>query len=188
MTTDVDELVERARIAQESADLRAGSSAGGILNKAAGEMVQDISDPTSLVPIYHRITGEQRLVPAWTLDPTSKNNLLLRKDADGKPTFVGKAAQAAAKWQPGKVPCLLSEKNPDRQKYIDMGLGIGHNCPAHSLASVYDQKEHMKRRHRHEWAMIEEAEVKIREDEEREWRRVQMQVAQQALEGKGKSA
>jgi hypothetical protein len=184
MTTDVaeiEELAERARIAQESAELRAGSAAGGIFDKKVGEMVKDISDPTHLVTIYHAESGEPRRVPAWTLEPTSRHNLLLRKEPNGRNTFVTKAPKG--KWQKGDVPCLLSASHPDRERYRQMGLRT-FDCNANNLASLYDQRTHMAGKHRKEWALIQEAEQKEREAEEREFRRAQMAVAQKALEAK----
>lgn len=179
MTTDVEELVERARIAEEVAAIKAGSTMGGLLVDGANKgMIKDISDPMTLVPLYATATGEPRAVPVWTLE--GKNSILLRKNADGTPVFATKPP-AGKPWKMGTFPCLLSATHPDRTKYIEMGLGIDP-CPGEHLASPYAVEMHMRFRHSQEWRTIQDADARERDTEQREFQRVQMRVAQMALD------
>lgn len=150
------------------------STAGGLIPKTEGGMV-DISDPTRLLRIYVAESGEPRDVPAWTL--TGKNSILRRKNPDGTRVFTDKAN--SGDWAPGEVPCMLNVAHPDRTAFRKMGLI--NDCPAAHLASLYDQQQHMKNRHRREWATIEAARTQLREDEERAFRQLQSEVATATL-------
>lgn len=180
MTTDVEALLERAKIAEEVAALKAGTDMSGLLsdgdNKGA---IKDISDPMRLVPLYATATGEPRAVPIWTLE--GKNSILLRKNADGTPVFSSQPPTGKP-WKQGSYPCLLAATHPDRDKYMAMGLGIDP-CAGEHLASPYAVEMHMRHRHSQEWMTIQNADARERESEDRAWRRIQMQVAQQTLNG-----
>jgi hypothetical protein len=183
MTTDVEELVERARIAEEARALRQGTDMGGLLSDGPNKgLMRDVSDPMRLVTLYATATGEPREVPAWTLEPTSRNNILMRKNADGTPVFSG-TPPAGKAWKLGTYPCLLSATHPERDKYVAMGLGF-EPCKGEHLASPYAVEMHMRHRHSQEWQTIVSAEARERDDYQREFQRVQMQVAQQALNQK----
>jgi hypothetical protein len=167
------ELIESAESAIKRTDEPDFGSAGGLIPRGEGGVV-DISDPTRLITIYESKTGEPRPVPAWTL--TGKNSILRRKHEDGTRVFSDKQS---GDWAPGEVPCMLHAQHPRRDEFRKMGLI--NNCKSGNLASVYDQQQHMKLRHRREWATIEAAETRNREDEEREFRRLQAQVATATL-------
>jgi hypothetical protein len=111
--------------------------------------IADISDPTRLLTIYVTKTGEPREVPAWTL--VGRNSILRRKNEDGTRVYSDKQNPA---FHAGAVPCMLHRSHPERETFRGFGLLV--DCPASKLASYYDQQQHMKLRHRREWATIEE--------------------------------
>lgn len=180
MTTDIQELLERAQAMQDVQDLRSelGSTAGGLLNRGLKEMMKDASDPTVLVPLYHTATGEMRMVPMWTLD--GKNSLLLRRNPDGKPTFSTRQPEVV--YRPGEVPCMLNPAHADYNKYRnEVGIIRGEPCPAGNLASLYDMRMHMQHRHRQEWATIQDYENEERDAEDRMNQRLMARAAAAAL-------
>lgn len=178
MTTDVEALVEQAEIAQQVAALKAGTTMGGLLVDGANKgLMKDISDPMTLVPLYATATGEPRPVPVWTLE--GKNSILLRKNADGTPVFSTKPP-ANKPWALGTYPCLLAAGHPDRDRYIDMGLGV-EPCKGEHLASPYQVEMHMRHRHSQEWKTIQDAEMRARDQRQQDFMELQTRVAQQAL-------
>lgn len=161
------------------------STAGGVLPKGEG-LMQDVSDPTRLVPVYRTITGEREMVPAWTL--AGKNSILRYREPDGSRRF---SVQPTKKFVGGKVPCMLHESHPDRQRFRDMGIvrvGAAENCAAGKLGSLASQRTHMIRRHRQEWEMIQAAIAEEREEEQRLFMRLQIEQAQGRKAGNGRTS
>ena len=157
-------------------------------NAEASRLVKDISDPTRLVRVYVTTTGEPRDVPKWTLD--GRNSILRRRNNEGGREFSLRKP-AGVTWEPGNVMCLLHPNHPRRAEFDAMGLR-GKTCGAltgkhaGNLASEFSLDIHMAHRHQAEWSTIQRAEARIREEEYREFQRVQTQAARMAVEGSSK--
>lgn len=84
----------------------------------------------------------------------------------------------------GEFKCMLHKDDPNRADYDRRKLPI---CNRENLASLQDVKDHMKHRHRREWASIEEERLRLKEEakEERE-REFQKEMIAAALGGKNK--
>lgn len=105
----------------------------------------------------------------WVYDtrtgiPSKINNnnirsVLRKKREDGSYVFELKQR---VKPKEGTFPCLLHSSDPNRQHYTDIGLAV---CPKDNLASPYQVRRHMEKRHKMEWAAIED-ERKVKEKEE----------------------
>lgn len=159
----------------------------------SSKWVKDISNPTRLVTVYLVSTGEPRHVPAWTLQ--GKNSILRRRTQDGQREFATKPP-AGKSWEQGTVMCLLHPDHPRRAEFDAMGL-LGKTCGAltgkHAghLASEFALDLHMEHRHAAEWATIQRHEARMRDQEYRDFQRLQSEFARSQIEanqGKGKKA
>lgn len=173
------DIFEDAELAEAVEDLRRVAADG-----IKGEGIpQDISDPTILVTIYVAETGEPRHVPAWTLE--GKNSIMRRRDENGQRVFVTKKP-ANSPWRQGDVLCLLHRDHPRRAEFEAMGL-VGKFCKAAHLGSDFSLNIHMQNRHKQEWATIQTAEQKARDEEYREFQKLQSQAALVAIGAKAET-
>ena len=65
----------------------------------------------------------------------------------------------------GTLKCMLHVDSPDRASYDTFGF---HTCPKANLHAQYDVTVHMQRRHRREWASLEQQRVERERNEDRE--------------------
>lgn len=146
-----------------------------------GEAVpQDISDPTQLVRVYTRATGEPHDVPLWTLE--GKNSILLRNGPDGKREF-SRTKPKDSVWAPGKVKCYLNPEHPDYKTMVqEVGL-VGKSCIAAHLGSEFSLRIHMQHRHSQEWATIEAHRERHEREEDRENARIMARAALKQMGG-----
>lgn len=156
----------------------------------SSRLIEENHDPTRLVWVYVNSTGEPRHVPVWTLQ--GKNSILRRRTHDGTREFVTRPP-AGKEWKQGNVKCLLHPDHPRRKEFDELGL-MGKTCGAltgkhaGSLASEFALEIHMQHRHRQEWATIQAYESRKRDEEYREFQRLQTQAARIAVEAAAKRA
>ena len=68
----------------------------------------------------------------------------------------------------GNLKCMLHAKDPNRSHYDVLGLPV---CRKENLASPYQVKRHMQKRHPQEWEAIQEEITRKGKEEDRELRR-----------------
>ena len=68
----------------------------------------------------------------------------------------------------GVLKCYLHADQPEWALYEAMGYAA---CDKHNLNTVYDQRQHMRAKHRREWAAIEESRKLLQEAETLELQR-----------------
>jgi len=122
-----------------------------------------------VVYIWDNITGER--------SRCNRNNLvnaLRKKRPDG--TFVFTTSDPQIPVKRGNLKCLLHPKSPKREEYDALGLPT---CRKENLTSPYQVRRHMEKRHRMEWATIQEEEKRVEKERENKFR--------EALINQGKS-
>ncbi len=70
----------------------------------------------------------------------------------------------------GAFKCRLHGDHPDRSAYGDIGLPV---CKKSSLASLFEVEEHGRKKHRREWAAMQDADARREREEERQFQRDQ---------------
>ena len=111
--------------------------------------------------IYDTKTGEQSL--------TNRNMLptqLKKKRADGSLVFTTVKPKKTPKR--GTHKCLLHADDPNRSHYDELGLPV---CKKDNLMSPFQVRRHMEKRHKMEWAAIQQEKQDIKEEEERKLRK-----------------
>lgn len=68
----------------------------------------------------------------------------------------------------GTIKCLLHPDDPDRALWDSMGLST---CIKDNFPNEYEKSRHMSRRHRSEWASIEERQRRAERDSDRDYQR-----------------
>lgn len=130
--------------------------------------MQMASDPGSRdkVTIYSTETG----LPSQVL-VNMLGKKLTQKLPDGRPVW---SIQPTKEYFVGKLKCLLHPEHPDREKWDSIGLA-GKECPKSNITSDFEVRQHMQHRHRQEWQVMEEARQNAEREEERAFRRMQME-------------
>ena len=137
---------------------------------AAGSMVQ-ASDPASRdkVTIYSTESG---LPSSVLVNMLAKK--LTQKLPDGRKAW---SITPTKEYFVGSMKCLLHLEHPRRGEWDAIGLG-GKECPKANIPSDFELRQHMLHRHRQEWAVMEEAKAAAEREEERAFRRMQMEAWQ----------
>ena len=109
------------------------------------------------------------------IDSTINNNnlraVLKKKRLDGSIVFELEQTVIPT---PGAFKCLLHKEDPNRKHYDDIGLAI---CPKGNLASPYQVRRHMEKRHKTEWGAIESERIDAEKQEDRAFQRTLMERA-----------
>jgi len=132
--------------------------------KAVIDGVINLNSTTGTTRVYDRETG----VASDILNSRLKDTLKRRYPRDhpmvGKTVFLLRPLVEAPQ---GKVVCLLHPEHPQRE-YLD-SIGLRNKfCYSAHIASEFDLDGHMRHRHSKEWAIIERARTREREDEGRQ--------------------
>lgn len=83
--------------------------------------------------------------------------------------------------QPSVIPargthlCLLHTDGPNRREYDRFGF---KTCPKANLMTEFDVEQHMKARHKKEWASIQSERSRLEKDEEKAFQRQMMKALQ----------
>ena len=169
MTQNVAERAEKAR------DLKAQISE--LSAEDAGEILfLEISPGRVPVIIYRSDTGEPVPVPEYMVKNVMGNRL-----KNGQFAFVSKK-EDAPEYRPGTVKCFLHPESPEREDLVELGLA-GASCSAGNLANLHSKRVHGQRRHKQEWAALQEL-VKDRKEAKQDARQAQQLDATLAIAGK----
>lgn len=74
----------------------------------------------------------------------------------------------------GTFKCLLHTESPDRGHYDDLGF---KTCPKSNITNQYQLTQHMRLRHKQEWAAIEEERYQRERQEDRALQRLVLEQA-----------
>lgn len=145
------EIAEETPLEIEKEEIEAAKSLG-VESMEVGEVLS-----SGQVYIYDTRTGDRSIC--------NRNNLahnLSKKRPDGSLVFT--TVKPKIKPVQGTHLCMLHPMAPGRHKYDELGLPI---CLKDNLRNPYQVRRHMQKRHKVEWAAIQEEEQR----EERERRR-----------------
>lgn len=126
------------------------------------------------VTIYNTMTGQ----PSQTLIYMVSKKLTQPRP-DGKPWWTLNKA-AAPEWVTGTMLCLLHPDHPDRELWDRIGLR-GRTCQPTTgkhkanIDSDFALEDHMRAKHKREWAIIEAHREREERDAERDWQRQLME-------------
>ena len=138
----------------------------------------------SINPIVHRGDDKAPTMVAtvesagytWVYDtttgvPSKVNNnmlpsMLRKKRADD--SYVFGTRQLVIPKQ-GTFKCYLHASDPNRGHYDDLGFAV---CPKDNLSAPFHVRRHMQKRHKVEWAAIEEERKDKEKAEDREFQRM----------------
>ena len=136
------------------------------------ELEQRVSSVTSAgyVMVFDRVTGDPSVVNRNML-PTQ-----LRKRHPETHSLVFTLIDPGIRPPQGTFKCMLHKDAPERSSFNDLGLAT---CKKANLKTAYQQTRHMTRRHKDEWAVIQDnkaraqhAEWKTRQEEDRQFQRM----------------
>jgi len=116
------------------------------------------------VYVYHIPTGERRAINKNMLPTQLKKTL-----EDGTPAFSLRPIANPRIKAPQKLKCMLHADDPNRNMWDGLGFPV---CNKANLTSPYQVSRHMQRRHRDEWATMEQQRETKERDEDREAQRL----------------
>ena len=153
----------------------------GAGEKDAGVYAQMTTDREK-VRLWNTLTGEPSDVLIYMV-----SKYLGRKRPDGKPFWTLREDQAP-KAPRGTLMCLLHPDHPEREWLDSIGLQ-GRFCAINdaeqrhkaNITSEFELAEHMRKKHRREWATIEREREKEEKEAEKDWQRRLMQTMTQGV-------
>ena len=152
------EILEQMETAQKAPEPEAGDK---VVNKGDKEnpapaIISSISS-AGYVYMWDSVTGEKSV--------TNRNMLptqLKKKRPDGSRVFT--VVDPGIPVRRGSLKCMLHPKDPNRERYSQLGLAV---CKKENITSGYQVIQHMKHRHKEEWALIEKERVDVEKAEDR---------------------
>lgn len=153
----IEEMMRDAEQAAEPGELhRAQVVSHG--DEEAPPMVASELKSAGYVYIYDRKSGERSIC--------NRNNLTraLKKMRDGEYIFTTVKPKVAPKR--GTLKCLLHPDDPNRAHYDELGFAT---CRKANLTSPFQVNRHMQKRHKQEWAAIQEERQLAKEQRDREF-------------------
>lgn len=138
-------------------------------NEAPAPIIQTTVSSAGYVYIWDRYSGDRSL--------TNRNMLstqLKKKHSDGphKGEFAFTTADPHISTKRNRLKCRLHADDEERPLWDQMGFAV---CPKSNLVSIFHRDRHMRSKHKDEWAAIQDAEYRRRDDEEKEFRRTLME-------------
>ena len=113
------------------------------------------------VYIYDRKSGEQSVINRNMLP-----RALQKQWPDGTPVFTTRKPTIGP--VRGTLKCMLHADDPDRKHYDELGFTT---CKKSNLRSPYEVRRHMQKRHKAEWAAIQEEREERKRQEDRDFQR-----------------
>jgi hypothetical protein len=154
-------------IAQAQAAAEPGDRPGTVVEKGDAPMVVRSVDSAGYVNLWDTRTGEHSLTNANML-PTQ----LKKKRPDGSRVFT--TVNPGITPPRGTIKCLLHPEGENRAHYDSLGFGV---CRKSNLVSLFQLEQHMKHKHKQEYATIEKERADQQRAEDREFQRNLMQAA-----------
>ena len=140
---------------------------GAIEERAIREMVEAdkplITEPDT-IPLWNTKTGLESKYKVYSA--TMLLRKLKTKDSEGRLLFT--TTKPDIEPLQGKLLCYLHKDAPNREHYNELGFAI---CPKDNLSAPFHQKRHMQKRHKVEWASIEDERKEREKQEDRDFQR-----------------
>jgi len=154
-------ILEQMVMAQKAPEPEALEGGGKVVNKGdsdnpAPAMISSISS-AGYVYMWDTRTGE-RSVTNRNMLPTQ----LKKKRLDGSRVFT--VIDPGIPVRRGNLKCMLHTKDPNRERWNQLGLAV---CTKENITSGYQVIQHMKHRHKEEWALIEKERLDTEKAEDR---------------------
>ena len=111
--------------------------------------------------VYDTKTG----VPS-TINDNMLVSTLRKKRPDGSYVF---GLKQLVKPKQGTYICMLHKDDPNREHYDELGFAV---CPKGNLSAPFHVKRHMQKRHKVEWAAIEDERLATEKKEDRDFQRM----------------
>lgn len=131
--------------------------ARGDTGEGTAPMIVSSIKSAGWVYVWDNITGERSIV--------NRNMLvgqLAKRREDGSLVFTTRNP-GITPWR-GEVKCILHPDDPNRRAYDDLGLAV---CKKSNMPNTYQMRRHMEKRHKAEFAAIQEIEKDAKERETR---------------------
>lgn len=123
-------------------------------------MVVSALDEAGYTRVYHTKEGDTRIVHKNLL-----KSILQKKNDDGSYAFSPRPVRLLTKAK-ANLNCLLHINDLRRAKFEGLGLPV---CDREGIPSPYQQRMHMIRKHKQEWAIIEQEREEREKQEQKEW-------------------
>ena len=159
----IEEVLQDAEKANEPGTL----SRLQILEKgddATSPMIASELKSAGYVYIYDTRTGDRSLCNRNMLPQHLK-----KKRPDGSTVFT--TVNPGIETKKGTFKCLLHADSPDRAHYDELGFAT---CKKANLTSRFQVMRHMQKRHKMEWAAIEQERIDAKEQADRDFQRMVM--------------
>uniref|UniRef100_A0A6M3IG70 Uncharacterized protein n=1 Tax=viral metagenome TaxID=1070528 RepID=A0A6M3IG70_9ZZZZ len=138
------------------------------LTAKALEKLVDIEKPIltepDTIPIWNTKTGLESKYKVYSSDMLLRK--LRQKNPDGTPLFS--VTKPAIEPVTGKLKCYLHKGDPNREHWDEMGFPT---CSKDNLSAPFHVRRHMQKRHKVEWAAMEEERKDREKQEERDFQR-----------------
>lgn len=144
-----------------------------------GVQYNELSRP---VVIYHRETGEPRVMPRIMAIQALRRRWKRPQDPQRHDKLIFSATQLVP-FKQGQVKCLLHPERPEREQYTEWGLPV---CEAGHLASPGELVNHMRKRHPTAYSIIQRQEEDERRRLEQKQSRELAQAMLKTIKGRGK--
>ena len=160
----IEEMMRNAGVADEPGEMNKAQVVHRGDDELEAPMVAMKPKSAGYTYIYDSRTGERSIC---------NNNMLrqhlLKKRDDGSFVFTTKDPKIPLKR--GTLKCLLHLDNPNRAHYDDLGLPT---CRKANLTSPFQVTRHMQKRHKQEWATLEQERLAKKEQDDRDFQRAMM--------------
>ena len=160
----IDEMIRDAGVATEPGELKRLQVISKGDDEVPAPMLATELTSAEWVYLYDTVTRERSVC--------NRNMLkqhLEKKRKDGTFVFTTKVPKVGPKR--GALRCMLHPDNPNRSHYDDLGLP---SCPKANLTSPFQVRRHMEKRHKQEWATLEQERVERKEQDDRDFQRAMM--------------
>ena len=160
----IEELMRDAEAAEEPGELKRAQLISKGDDEVPAPMMATELKSAGWVYIYDTLTHERSVC--------NKNMLkrhLEKKRPDGTFVFTTKVPTVPPKR--GTLKCMLHPDNPNRAHYDDLGLPV---CLKSNLTSPFQVTRHMQKRHKQEWATLEQERLAKKEQDDRDFQRAMM--------------
>lgn len=164
-TKTKDEIEQTLRTGGKQAD-EPGEDLGKIIQR--GDEDKDVPE---VGPMKVTSAGYTNVYDTLTGIDSRVNNNHLRKVLNKKRPDGSYAFSLTQRVKPivGTFKCFLHKDTPNREIYDTMGLAV---CSKDNLASEYQRRRHMEKRHKAEWAAIEQMRVEVEKKEDRDFQKL----------------
>ncbi len=168
MTIDaqIEAALLKAQIAPEP-----GEDLDEIIQKGIEDEDKPAIGPMKITSAGYTVVYDTKTGVDSTINNNNLRAVLRKKRLDGTRVF---GLEQTIVPTVGQYKCLLHQEDPNRGHYNDIGLAV---CPKGNLASPYQVRRHMEKRHKTEWGAIEAERTDAEKKEDRDFQRTLMERA-----------